>query len=205
MSGPQIIDCEQGTPEWFAARLGVPTASMFSAVMAKGQGKTRATYMRKLAGEVLTGSPASDYSNGHMERGKQMEGEARSAYEFMRDVEVQQVGFVTNHGAGASPDGLIGNDGGVEIKTKLPHLLIEWLDRDELPPEHRAQVQGSLWVTERRWWDFVAYWPGMPMFIHRVERDEAYIKELSVEVASFNRELEKVVERLHARYGERPA
>jgi len=192
----EIIDCPQGSPEWFEARLGVPTASMFSTVMAKGKGLTRATYMRKLAGEILTGEPMENYTNGAMERGKEMEAEARSAYAMVRDVDVREVGFIRNHGAGASPDGLVGDDGGVEIKTKAPHLLIECHERDDLPPEHRAQVQGSLWITERKWWEFVAYWPSLPIFIVRVERDEDYIDNLAQEVADFNQELSAMVERM---------
>lgn len=192
----EIIDCAQGSPEWFEARLGVPTASMFATVMAKGKGLTRATYMRKLAGEILTGEPMESYSNGAMERGRDMEAEARSAYAMIRDVDVREVGFIRNHGAGASPDGLVGEDGGVEIKTKAPHLLIECHERDDLPPEHRAQVQGSLWITGRKWWDFVAYWPSLPPFIVRVERDEDYIGNLAQEVADFNQELSAMVERM---------
>jgi len=192
----EVIEVEQGTPEWFAARLGIPTASEFKTVLAGGKGLTRATYMRKLAGEVLTGEPAESYSNAAMERGKAMEPEARMAYSLLKDVEVHEVGFILNHGAGCSPDGLIGDDGGLEIKTKAPHLLIECLDRDDIPPEHRAQVQGALWITGRRWWDFVAYWPGLPLFIVREYRDEDYIANLAQEVKTFNAQLARMVEKL---------
>lgn len=192
----KVIEVEQGTPEWFAARLGIPTASEFKTVLAGGKGLTRATYMRKLAGEVLTGEPAESYSNAAMERGKAMEPEARMAYSLLKDVEVREVGFILNHGAGCSPDGLIGDDGGLEIKTKFPHLLIECLDRDDIPPEHRAQVQGALWITGRKWWDFVAYWPGLPLFIVREYRDEDYIANLAQEVKTFNAQLARMVEKL---------
>lgn len=202
-SGMEILTMEQGTPEWFEARRGLVTASEFSTVLAKGRGgaesKTRTTYMRKLAGEIITGEPMETFSNNHMERGKAMEPEARSAYELLRDVEVQPVGFVRNVGlgAGCSPDGLVGDHGGVEIKTKMPHLMIECYDRgDVCPPEHLAQVQGSMWITGRAWWDFVAYWPGMPLFHVRVERDEAYIEELAQEVRAFNLQLDRMVEKI---------
>lgn len=202
---PEFIDCEQGTPEWFEARRGIPTASEFAIVLAKGRGnaesKTRRTYLYKLAGEIITGEPAESYSNAHMERGKIMEAEARSLYVFMVDAEPDEVGFIRNGRAGCSPDGLIGESGGLEIKTKLPHLQIETLFRGELPPEHVAQVQGSLWVTEREWWDFVSYWPGMPLFRVRVHRDEEHIAKLAEEVARFNEELDAIVERVRA-YGE---
>lgn len=199
-SGMEILTMEQGTPEWFEARRGLVTASEFSTVLAKGrsgaESKTRTTYMRKLAGEIITNEPMETFSNAHMERGKVMEADARSAYELLRDVEVMPVGFIRDLGlgAGASPDGLVGDHGGVEIKTKLPHLLIECYERgDACPPEHLAQVQGSMWIARRKWWDFVAYWPGMPLFHVRVERDEAYIEELAQEVRAFNAQLARMV------------
>ena len=195
---PRIIDCEQGTPEWFAARLGIPTASEFSTVMAKGKdgGKslTRKTYMLKLAGEVLTGEPMESYSNAHMDRGKEQEAEAREAYELMKDVDCQLVGFIRNGDRGCSPDSLIGEDGGLEIKTALPHIQVERLLRGDLPPEHRAQVQGNMWVTERAWWDFVSYCPRLPLLIVRVPRDDGYIATLAGAVKEFNAELASVVE-----------
>jgi hypothetical protein len=108
-----------------------PDRSEFSTVMAKGKdgGKsvTRKTYMLKLAGEILTGEPMESYSNVHMERGKEQEAEAREAYELMRDVDCQQVGFIVNGDKGCSPDSLIGSDGGLEIKTALPHIQVERL------------------------------------------------------------------------------
>lgn len=197
----QIIDCEQGTPEWFQARLGIPTASEFSTVMAKGEGKTRSEYMRKLAGEVLTGDPMDSYTNAHMERGHAQEDEARQLYAFLHDAECQRVGFIRNGQKGASPDSLIGPDGGLEIKTALPHIQIERLVRDALPPEHKAQVQGSLWVAEREWWDFVSYSPKLPLLTVRVYRDEDYIKTLAAEVDRFNSELAKLVNTIRAYSG----
>lgn len=198
----QIIDCVQGEPEWFEARLGIPTASEFSSVLAKGRGGgdslTRRKYMMKLAGEILTGQPMDSFSNAHMERGKEMEAEARSYYSIVHGVEVQQVGFIRNGDKGYSPDGLIGTEGAAEIKTKLPHLLIDTLVRDQVPPEHMAQLQGGLWVSEREWIDFVAYWPGLPMFCKRVTRDEAYIAKIASAVADFNEELAAMVEQIRA-------
>lgn len=192
----EIFDCEQNSPEWYAARLGIPTASEFSTVMAKGEGKTRSTYMRKLAGEILTGEPAESYNNGHMERGKAMEAEALGLYSFVHDVEMTVVGFVRNGTKGCSPDRLVGATGGVEVKTRLPHLMIELLLRNEMPPEHRAQVQGGMWVAERQWWDFVCYWPKLPLFVKRIYRDEAYIANLTAEVDAFTSDLSEMVERV---------
>lgn len=188
-----IHDMEQGTPEWFAVRQGLATSSQFSTVLAKGQGKTRKTYLYKLAGERLTGEPSDSFSNRHMERGHEMEPQAREFYAFMEDAEPQQVGFITNHGAGASPDSLIGESGMLEIKTKLPHLMLEAHERGKFPPEHYAQCQGQLWVAEREWCDLICYWPRMKPLIVRTYRDEEYLKTLADEVARFNDELDALV------------
>jgi hypothetical protein len=187
----ETFNFEQGTDEWFACRLGIPTASCFKDVLAKGQGKTRRTYMLKLIGERLTGECQESYSNAHMERGHVMEEEARNLYEFQNDVEVEQVGFIRNvdFQAGYSPDGVVGESGLVEIKSKLPHLQIDVLLLGELPSEHKAQVQGGLWVSEREWCDFVSYWPKLPLFVKRVYRDEKYINDLASAVAGFWGEL----------------
>lgn len=199
----EIFDCEQGTPEWYQCRLGIPTASEFATVLASGRGggesKTRRTYLYKLAGEILTEEPMYSYSNDHMERGKTMESEARDMYVFLTDLELHQVGFIRNGRKGCSPDSLIGNDGMLEIKTKLAHLQCEVLDYDEFPAEHKAQCQGQLWVAEREWVDFVSYWPKLPIFAKRVFRDEAYIKKLAAEVDRFNNELADLVEKIRSR------
>ena len=192
----QIINCEQGTEDWFIARAGIPTASKFSTVMAKGEGKTRAKYMRQLAGEIITGKPMESFSNAHMERGHVMEPEARDLYSFATDTAPEQVGFIRNGRKGCSPDSLIGSDGMLEIKSKLPDLLIECIERGDFPPEHRAQCQGALWVAEREWIDIVVYWPEMPVFIKRAYRDETYIAGLSKAVEAFNAELAELVERV---------
>src|SRR5207253_4311573 len=132
---------------WFRARMGIPTASEFVTVMrTKGRGeggesKERRTYMCKLAGERITGDPMESYSNAFMERGKAMEEEARSFYALMTNAKLQRVGFVHEEAlrAGASPDSLIGEDGGLEIKTCAPHLLIGHIELDRPPPEHIPQ------------------------------------------------------------------
>ena len=191
-----FTDLEQGSPEWFAARAGIPTASRFATVMAKGEGKTRSEYMRKLAGEILTGEPSEQFSNIHTDRGNAMEDEARETYAFINDAEIQRVGFIRNGNKGASPDSLVGTNGGLEIKTALPHIQIDRLERDRLPPEHKAQVQGNLWIAEREWWDFVSYWPRLPVLTVRVYRDEEYIANLSSEIDHFNDELAALVERI---------
>lgn len=204
----EIIDCEQGSEAWFEARLGLPTASEFKTLIGvKKDAKdkvTRQTYMRKLAGEIITGRPAESYTNFHMERGHEQEDEARKLYAFMADAEPQRVGFIRSGQKGCSPDSLIGDNGGLEIKTALPHIQIERLEKNELPPEHRAQVQGSIWIAERAWWDFVSYCPGLPLFVTRVHRDDGYIATLSGAVNDFNAELAELVERIR-QYGIREA
>lgn len=200
----QVFDFEQGEEEWFCARMGIPTASKFATVMAKGEGKTRSEYMRKLAGEILTGEPQEAFSNGHTERGNAMEDEARQTYAFVESAEIMRVGFIRNGDKGASPDSLVGNNGGLEIKTALPHIQIDRLERDRLPPEHKAQVQGNLWLSEREWWDFVSYWPKLPILTVRVYRDEEYIKTMAAEIDRFNDELADLVERIR-HYGVKEA
>jgi hypothetical protein len=206
---PTILSCDQGSPEWFTARLGIPTASEFSTVMAKGKdggaSVTRKTYLMKLAGEILTGEPMESYTNGHMERGKEQEDEARECYSFMKDADPVRVGFVINGAKGCSPDSLLGDDGGLEIKTALPHIQVERLLRGELPAEHKAQVQGSLWVTERKFWDFVSYCPRLPLLVVRVERDEEYIAKMSKAVDAFNEELAVTVQFIRQAYGTKEA
>lgn len=196
----EIIDCEQGTAEWYAARLGIPTASEFATVTASGRGggesKTRKAYMLKLAGELLTGEPMETYQNAAMERGKIMEDEARDLYAFMMSVEPIRVGFIKNGIAGCSPDSLIGDDAGLEIKSAAAHIQIERLQRGTLPPEHKAQVQGSLWVTGRKTWDFVSYCRKLPPLIITVQRDEPYIAVIEQEVKAFNDELATIVDQI---------
>lgn len=193
----QVHDMPQGSPEWFAARLGIPTSSQFSTILANGRGgapsKTRQTYLYKLAGEILTGEPMDSFSNVHTERGHEMEPDARQLYAFIRDCEPTLIGFITNGQKGCSPDSLIGDDGMLEIKTKLPHLLLAAHEQGGFPSEHKAQCQGQLWIAEREWVDLICYWPRMQPLIVRAHRDEAFIKEMSGEVDRFNDELASLV------------
>lgn len=191
----------QGTPEWHQMRCGMPTASCFADILAKGRGggesASRRKYLLTLVGERLTGEVAESYSNAHMERGKVMEAEARDLYAFRTGADLRQVTFIRNEQvrAGASPDSLIGDDGLLEIKTRLPALQLEVLMSGGLPSEHKAQVQGQLLVTGRRWVDYVSYWPKLPLHIVRVERDEEYINQLWAQIAVFNSEIAELVDR----------
>ena len=199
----QIFNCEQGTPEWLQCRAGIPTASQFDTVMAKGKGggesKTRRTYMLKLIGERMTGTPMDSFSNSHMERGHEMEQQARDLYAMVTETEPQKVGFIRRGDTGASPDSLVGTDGLLEIKTKLAHLQLDVILADKLPTEHVAQVQGQLWIAQREWLDFVSFWPGLPMFKKRIFRDEPYIARLKVEVDDFNDEMNNLLTQIKSR------
>jgi hypothetical protein len=196
----EIVDCEQNSEAWFTARLGVVTASEFGSVIAKGEGKMRASLMRKLATEIITGERGESFTTAAMERGHAMEDEARKFYSFMNDVEPQQVGFIRNGRKGGSPDSLIGNNGLLEIKTMRGDLLIEVLLKDEFPSVHKAQCQGNLLVAERDFIDISVYWPKFPPFIKRAYRDEAYLKTLDDEIERFNDDLDALVEKIKA-YG----
>ena len=197
-----LIDCEQNSPEWDAARLGLATTSKFKDILAKGKGLTRAKYMRVLAGERVAGAKEESFHSAEMERGHIMEAEARAMYEFRKDVETTQIGFVKSVDVqvGSSPDRFVGEDGILEIKTAKPSVLIEHTERgmDIFPPTHMAQCQGQLWVCEKKWLDLCIYWPGMPFCVWRLKPDTTFIYDLQTEVKLFNRELAKMVERIEA-------
>lgn len=188
-----IVDVEQGTDAWFACRAGRATASEFSSVLAKGQGKTRASYMRRVIAERLMGKPLEDtYRNAHMDRGTEQEPLARMAYELLTDNIVQKVGFCQHDSlmAGCSPDGFVlDQPKGAEIKCVIPTVQVETILRGECPPEHKAQVQGNLWITGYETWDFFSFSPDLPepnrTFLFTVTRDEDYINVLENEVRSF--------------------
>lgn len=197
----EIIDVEQNSPEWLAVRAGLPTSSMFKEVMAKkgprgGVPRGRQTYLWKLAGEILTGEPMDNYTNANMQLGSERESEARDLYAMIRDVEVREVGFIKNGNCGTSPDGLIGDDGMFENKNAAAHIQIGRLLDGKLPPEHRPQVQGQLMVTERQWCDFQSYSRGLPPLIVRIDRDEAYIAALRVDIEEFVIELNQLISKI---------
>jgi hypothetical protein len=195
----EVFDCEQGSPEWFRCRMGIPTASEFKTIVAvrkdAREKTTRMTYMRKLAAEIIRAEPMeAGYTNAHMERGNEQEDEARDMYAFITGSDPHRVGFVRNGNKGCSPDSLIGKKGGLEIKSALSHIQLERLQNNVLPAEFRHQIQGGLWVTEREWWDFVSYCPKMRLFHLRVQRDETEIKIIAEAVDRFASELAEMVE-----------
>lgn len=201
-----ILDMPQGSPEWFDARKGLPTASHFSTILASGRdgetSMTRTQYLNRLAGEIITGQPTEEtFQSKAMQRGKLMEADACADYVERTGRELRRVGLGVNFSGlkrcGASPDALVGFDGGLETKTMRADLMIPLLLKgSQMMPEHRAQVQGNMLVFEREWWDLKIFWPKMPDFTVRVYRDDAYIGELSNAIQVFNHELNRLVEKL---------
>lgn len=196
----------QGSPEWFLERCGCATASEFSSVLAKGEGKTREKYKRKVVTELITGKPVEGFRNGNTDRGTEQEPFAGLAYEARFGEPIQRVGFIRHKTlrAGCSPDGLISKNGGCEFKSVIPTVQLETILRTaDYPPEHKAQIQGGLWITEREWWDFGSFCDDFPaslphlrLYHFRVYRDEPYIKELEKEVRRFLDEVDELRDRL---------
>lgn len=200
-----IIDCEQQSDEWFAARLGRVTASRFSDVL-MGPGKSGyKTYMMKLLAERMTGMPQETYSNKAMENGIETEPQARDYYVGLQAAGqiVKQIGFIQlGEDVGASPDGLVGSDGLIEIKCPFPSTHLIYILKNKFPPQYKAQVQGQLWVTDRKWCDFISFNPevanrgGRPYWSIRVEHDEAYIENLKKAIEQFVYELKTLEEKV---------
>lgn len=196
----QIIKhMEQGSDEWHASRAGIVTMSALDALLVNGRGESgfgaaAFTYMNELIGERFTGKPVVSFSSASTQRGHDDEPVARELYEIETDNSVDSVSIILNHGCGYSPDGLVGNDGLTEIKSKLPKYQVAILFENEVPKEHEAQIYGGLWCAEREWLDFVSYCEGMPLFIKRVYRDESKIRRIAERVKTFYELLEQRME-----------
>lgn len=184
----RVSNHTQGSDEWLESRLGRPTASNFGKLITP-TGKPSASaegYINELIAQRITGEIPEFFKSEAMERGNELEPHAKASYEFTKDVEVVEVGLCLHdeYECGASPDGLIGEDGGIEIKCVLPHTHVAYLRAGEVPSKYIPQIQGCMWITGREWWDFMSYHPAMEDLIVRVHRDEAYIKKLSAAVIS---------------------
>lgn len=200
----------QRTDEWFAARLGKATASRIADIVARtksGYSASRANYSAQLVAERLTGTVAESFSSAAMAWGTEKEPEARAAYEWETDATVTEVSFIDHPRiamTGASPDGLVGDDGLVEIKCPNVATHIETLLGGTVPAKYVTQMQWQMACTGRRWCDFVSYDPRLPdemrLFVQRVERDDARISELEKEVETFLAEVDDTVRRLRERY-----
>ena len=201
---------EQRSPEWHAARLGKVTASRVADLMARtksGYSASRANYMAELVCERLTGTPTERFSNAAMQWGTDQEPAAKAAYSFMMDAEIVEEGFVLHPGIkdfGASPDGLIGADGLVEIKCPNTATHIETLRTDTIDGKYLIQMQSQMACTGRAWCDFVSFDPRLPpemqLFVKRVHRDHGRIAEIETEIGTFLIELNLTVEDLNRRY-----
>jgi len=194
----KYINCIQGSDEWYAARLGKATASRFSDVLNKKTG--RGTYMIRLAAERLTGNGQDNYTNAAMEWGKEHEADAREHYKIIYHQEVKQVGFAElNEWVGASPDGLIGDEGLAEIKCPNSSTHISYIVKNKMPSKYNPQVQGQLWVTGRQWCDFISYDPRLscrPLWSTRIQRDEEYIKNLEAATNVFVADLQELIAKI---------
>ena len=188
----EIIQCEQNTPEWFEARTGLITCSEFNQLLAKGQGKTRRSLLLKKAAERITGNTETEYENQHMIRGKEQEAIARELYIEQTGIAITKCGFMKNGNVGYSPDGLINDDGLIEIKSRLAYIQADILLNDKVPSENMAQIQGGLWISGRKYLDYISYCPGMPLFIKRVFPDADFISNLQIEINKFEEELQKM-------------
>jgi putative phage-type endonuclease len=192
---------------WFKARLGHVTASRIADVMAKtknGYSASRARYMAELIVERITGQPYERYQNAAMQWGVEKEPEARSLYELSYDVTVEQVGFVKHPVivySGASPDGLVGAEGLVEIKCPETATHIDTLLSSTIEGKYIYQMQWQMRCTERKWADFFSYDPRMPArmqtFCKRIARDDAVIAEIEREVMLFLAELSEKITALN--------
>jgi len=196
----------QGSPEWHEARIGKITGSRFKDVLSKGGGVTRAKYMRDLLLERKTGICVDGYYDKNMAKGQVVEPQARTYYEKVNNagsdiygsVKVEQVGFIDHPleqykgYVGISPDGLIGIDGGLEIKCPTVKVHLEYIAKNVMPSQYVAQVQGNMWITGRQWWDFESFCPEVkaePFWCIRVNRDQAYINKLASAVDIFIQEM----------------
>lgn len=185
-----INNIEQGSPEWHAIRAGIPTASNFGKIVkANGSKSDQAkTYIHQLAGERLLGRTEEGFRSEWMDRGREIENEARLLYEFKNSCDVDQVGFIKMDEplCGCSPDGLIGEDGGLEIKCPKLSTHIKYALAGKLPSDYHRQVMGSLFVSGRKWWDFMSYYPGLDPFIIRVYPDQAFFGMLRQALVDIN-------------------
>lgn len=207
-----MSDIIQGSAEWFAARCGKVTASRVADVIAKtksGWGASRANYAAQLVAERLTGDVAESYTNAAMAWGTEQEPLARNAYSFMQDVDVAEIGFVDHPAidmAGASPDGLVGDDGLIEIKAPNTATHLDTIIGGKVPEKYTVQMLWQMASTGRQWCDFVSFDPRLPermrLFVKRVHRDDARIAQLESAVVEFLSEIDQTLATLAKLYGE---
>ena len=192
----KIHTMEQRTPEWFAIKLGKYSATDM-ATIANGKPATLKTLVFKKAAELITGQREETYMNEHMLRGLELEDQARQLYEFQTGLEVKEVGFVEyDEHSGCSPDGLVGKDGGVEIKCKDVHTHLQCLLYGD--ESYKWQIQASLYFSGRKWWDFVSYNENFPpeqqLYISRYYPDPISQKKIEVGLVNAVSQLQEIIE-----------
>ena len=206
-----IESCEQGSEEWLSLRLGKITASRVKDVLTKGRGtspsKTAESYMMELIAEMLTGNSKPFFENDAMRWGTETEPQARAMYAVNNDfVDVKEVAFVEhNEQIGISPDGLIGDDGLLEIKCPNTTTQLKRALSDDYSSDYKAQIQMQLWVTEREWCDFLSFDPRLDCSAgylqQRVMRDEEYIEEMKTKVYAFVEKMNGLIKPLTTKEG----
>ena len=203
-----MIDVIQGSEAWAKCRLGKVTASRVADVIARtksGYSTSRANYAAQLIVERLTGIPTESFTNAAMQWGTETEPEARIAYAFYANVDVEQIGFVDHPMiamTGASPDGLVGDDGLIEIKAPHTATHLDMLTTQKVPGKYITQMMWQMACTNRSWCDFVSYDPRLPehlrLFVKRIQRDDALIQDLETEVIIFLKEVDDKLAALDA-------
>jgi hypothetical protein len=203
-----IVPCVQGEESWFRARMGIPTASNFHRIITPKTcafSEQSAALAHELLAEWIVDHPITGPETDFMNRGHDLEDAAIEHYELLREVETSAVGFITTDDGmvGCSPDRLVGEDGGVEIKSHPgnPGIHVGFMLGLPLEPKHKPQLQGCLWISERKWWDIISYHDEMSPVIVRIERDEEYIDKLAAAVNEFKDRLLAARLRLDRQYG----
>ena len=192
----KILTFEQRTPEWFDARRGIPTASNFSKILTtKGvKSKQWDDYINTLAAARVSGVDEESFTSKSIQKGIEQEAESRLVYEMVNEVFVDEVGFCLSGCGrfGASPDGLVGKDGMVELKNPKGKTSVKYLRKGRLPSTYFQQVQSQMYVTKRKWCDFVSYYPGLPLLIVRVKPNRVFYAALDEYLPIFCDELDEV-------------
>lgn len=192
----QTINCEQRSDEWYKARLGIPSASNFGKIV-DGSGKKskqQKDYLNRLAAQRITGTREDTHTSAAMQQGIDREDLSRWVYSMEKCVNVEEIGFCLSDCGrfGASPDGMVGDSGLVELKNPIGKTAVEYIRNGKLPSTYFQQVHGQLLVTGRDWCDFVSYYPGLPLFVIRVYRDDEFLARLEEELNLFCDELDDI-------------
>ncbi len=196
-----VIDCEQNSEQWFKEKLGKPSASNASRIITNSgePSKQRTAYLFELAAEIVTGKTTESYTNGIIQAGLEREDESRKYYELIKRMKVKQVGVIYKDDKKeflCSPDGIVRNKWGVELKNVLPKTQVKYLLDNKLPEEYFSQIQFSLYVTGFKFWDILTYSPGLKPLLLRIYRDEKFIHALHRELSIFCKELKETVKKI---------